>query len=785
MSGLRRILLLVFMTAAILMTGCPARFIPGRTVVSEVNFRGTQNVDSGDVRSRIATRETPLWPANRPRLLRWWRWWWVDPQYLDQAALTRDQARVQRFYQARGYYDTHVSPPRVTDLGNNRARVEIDVNEGPPTLVEDLRLRGCEPGDADRLPERICESVREGLTTVRGRLFDEDHFRFDRSLIFDSLREAGYATPTVIPHAAVDPVSHRAWVEYTARSGPRSRFGMVRLQLSPSTDEYTGDHLPNGLPVSVIRSALNINPGDRYSRRALVDGQQALFELGVFGIARIEEVPRPGGVVDLNLTLSTARLWRARVGGGFEYDSLRSNVHATLSYEHRNLLGEFRRLRAELRPLVYLVNLGNVFSGNDDPSAEFKLVGGASAVVEVARPELFRRTLGLLSAQVEWAPDPIIPAVAFRRLLRFTAGIERAFTRRLHGAFYLRFTDLQYCPTEFGDACGALADGSLGTDPLYSNLYYDQRYIHLEQSITFDSRDDRARPTRGWFLSAGLMESVRIPYVSDFTFVRAQAEARTYVSPVRGIVFAARAMVGGTVGDSYEVNGRRFWPLPTDMRFYSGGSQSNRGYPFGRVGVLGTIPLDPDGSDGPLRATANAAGDPSRTTAFGGTGIFEASVEARWQPGNFGLVAFLDMSNVIGLDPQPYVNPQGAQEAMTCTPTATNAVPDAEGCAAAGTRLNLPAPRAFNLDTVASLFGDLHPSVGIGLRYLTPIGPIRADFAVRLNDLDCTRFDRDIGAQNRIAPSHYARYYVVTTPRCDFFGADIPLAVQLSLGEAF
>jgi outer membrane protein assembly factor BamA len=439
-----------------------------------------------------------------------------------------------------------------------------------------------------------------------------------------------------------------------------------------------------------------------------------------------------------------------------------------------------RRFRAEIRPLAYLVNLGSAFGGNEDPSNAFKFVFGTSAIVELARPELFRRTLGLISAQVEWAPDPLIPNVAFRRLLRITAGLERAFTRRLHGAFYLRFTDLQYCPTEFGDACGALTNGSLETDPLYSNLYYDQRYIHLEQSITYDSRDNRARPARGWFLSAGLAESVRIPGVSDYTFVRAQAEARTYVSPIRSIVFAARAMVGGTVGDSFEADGRRYWPLPTDMRFVSGGSQSNRGYPFGRVGVLGTIPLVPSGN---TVAGPNAAGDPNRTTAFGGTGIFEASVEARWQPGNFGLVAFLDMSNVVGLNAEPYINPQGTQTADVCAPSDVNAVPDARACAT--TRLNLPAPRPFNLDTIAALFSDLHPSVGLGLRYVTPIGPIRLDFAVRLKDLDCSIFNRDVAAQNRAAPSNLARYYVVTSPRCDFFGADIPLAVQFSLGEAF
>ncbi|MDO9022521.1 MAG: BamA/TamA family outer membrane protein [Deltaproteobacteria bacterium] len=756
------------LAAALLVMGCPARFTPGRTIVSEVNLRGVQNVDSDDLRNRIATRETPLWPANRPRILRWWRWWWVDPAYLDSAALTRDQARVRRFYQARGYYDAHVSLPRVTDLGNARARIDIEVAEGEATRVADLRLRGCEPGDPEPLPARICNNIAAGLRTTIGSPFDEERFRFDRSFIFDSLREGGYATPTVIPHAAVDPETRRAWVEYTARSGPRSRFGVVTLRLSPSTAPFTGTHLPNGLPVSVIRSALNIDPNTRYSRRALVDGQQALFDLGVFGIARIEEAPRPGGVVDLNVTLSTARLWRARLGGGLEVDAVRSNIHLLGSYEHRNAFGNFRRFRAELRPLLYLVNPSSLFS-----SAQTNWVWGLSSIIELARPELFRRTLGLVSAQVEWAPEPLVPSVAFRRLLRVSAGLERSFTRRIHGAAYLRFTDLQYCPTELGDSCAALTNGTLQTDPLYSGLYYDQRYLHLEQNLTYDSRDDRARPTRGWFITGGLMESVRIPAISNFTFVRAQAEARTYLSPIRNFVFAFRAMLGGTIGDSYELNGQRYWPLPTDLRFVSGGSQSNRGYPFGRVGALGTVPLT---------QARGAAGDPLRTTALGGTAIVEGSFETRWQPGAFGMVAFLDVSNVIGIDPQPFVNPQGTQ-APGCQPTATNAVPDGRGCV--GQPSNLPPPRSFNLDAVGALFSNLHPSVGIGFRYLTPIGPLRADFAVRLNDLGCSRFDSDVAAQNAAAPSGFARYYVVTSPRCDFFGADIPLAIQLSLGEAY
>ncbi len=746
-------------------------------MVSELNLRGVQNVDEDALRSRVATRETTLWPSNRARFLRWWRWWWVDPEYLDPAALTRDQARVQRFYQARGYYDANVSQPQVTDLGQSRARIEINVTEGMPTLVADLRLRGCESEDSDPLPTRMCNSIRAGLLTTPGSLFDEDRFHYDRAFIFDSLREGGYATPTVIPHAAVDPTTRRAWVEYTARTGPPSRFGIVTLRLSPNTTAFTEPRLPNGLPVSVIRSALNIDRGDRYSRRALVDGQAALFDLGVFGIARIEEAPRPGGDVDLNVILSTARLWRFRLGGGLEYDNVRPNIHGLVAYEHRNLLGGFWRFRAEGRGLLYLLNLGSVFGGgNAQDQAPFRPVLGGSALVELARPELFRRTLGLASVHLEFAPDPLIPTIAFRRATRFTVGLEHAFSRRLHGAFYARFTDLGFSPNPNNPDATFHTNGDiLQNDPIYSELYFDQRYLHLEQALSYDSRDDRAHPTRGVFLSANLIESVRVPGVSDYTFVRASAEARTYVSPVRSIVFAFRAMLGGTIGESFESNGRRYWPLPSDLRFVSGGSQSNRGYPYGRVGVLGTVPVSPTPGTGVLA---------ERTTALGGTGIFEASVEARWQPRAFGVVAFLDVSNVIGIDPEPFVNPQGIQ-APGCQPTSTNAIPDGVGCAIDRRNRSLPPPRSFNLDTVRALFSDLHPSVGVGLRYLTPIGPLRADFAVRLSDLDCSRNSADVAAQNRATPSGWASYYIVTQPRCDFFSAAIPLAIQLSLGEAY
>ena len=763
--------------ASLLTVGCPARIQRERSIVWDLTLRGVRQVDEGALRTRLVTRETPRWPLQRPTWMRWWRWWWVEPDYLDAAALTRDQARIQRFYASRGFFDAHASLPRVAPERNG-VRIDIDVDEGAPTRVTDLRLRGCEGGDAAPLPEAVCAAVRPALTTLPGTVFDEDHLRFDRSLVFDALREAGFASPTVIPHAAVDPELHQAWVEFSAVPGPASRFGDIRILLSPDRTPFTGDRLPNGLPVSVIRSALGVRTGQRYSRSALALAQQALFDLGVFGIARIEESPRPGGIVDLDITLSTARLWRLRLGGGLEYDPVRANAHLSASFEHRNAFRNFTRFRIEGQLPFYFVNLGSLFDGNNADASNFHVVYGGSATVSLARPELFTHTEGRVSLQVERVPDPLIPTIASRQAARVSFGVNRTFARRWHLDLRARFTDLQYSPSTVGEASAVLTNTQiLQGDPIYRDLFYDQRYAHLEQSISYDSRDDRVRPTRGMYFSATFMEGLRIPYVSDYSFLRGSVEVRGYASPTRRIVLAGRAMVGTTIGEPTRTADHAYWAVPSDLRFVSGGAQSNRGYPYGQVGLLGSVPLSP---------TLGTVAAADRVTALGGTSIFEASIEARWQPGAMGFVAFLDLSNVVGIDATPYVSPRGAPGAG-CNPTATNAVPDGMACAMNATPHPLPVPSQLSVDTFTALFDprQWHPSVGLGFRYLTPVGPVRIDVAVRLNDLDCTRFTNDVTTQNHATSSGWASYYLVTAPRCDFLGANFPMALHFSLGEAY
>jgi translocation and assembly module TamA len=106
--------------------------------------------------------------------------------------------------------------------------------------------------------------------------------------------------------------------------------------------------------------------------------------------------------------------------------------------------------------------------------------------------------------------------------------------------------------------------------------------------------------------------------------------------------------------------------LPPDQRFYGGGSGTIRGYRYQSVGPVFTSPPSP----------ASAAGLP-----IGGTGITAASLELRQRIGtNFGFAVFVDGGQV--------------SASLRATPE------------------------------------EMRVGAGAGIRYYTPIGPIRLDIAV-------------------------------------------------------
>ncbi len=157
-------------------------------------------------------------------------------------------------------------------------------------------------------------------------------------------------------------------------------------------------------------------------------------------------------------------------------------------------------------------------------------------------------------------------------------------------------------------------------------------------------------------------------------FVTASGTVQGYV-PVRGAVFAWRLRVGagGVYGRSTE--------LPLENRFFLGGGATVRGY---EENALGPRQSDEAGVERPVGGRAMLLGNVELR--------FPLPWLGRW---NFGGAVFADGGNVWSRFP-----------------------------AVRARDFRLRAPR----DEVT--LGDVRYSVGLGLRYRTPVGPIRIDWAV-------------------------------------------------------
>ncbi len=192
----------------------------------------------------------------------------------------------------------------------------------------------------------------------------------------------------------------------------------------------------------------------------------------------------------------------------------------------------------------------------------------------------------------------------------------------------------------------------------------------LSGSIIRDHRDDPVDPRKGYYFSADVGIAEHV-LGSQRNFVRLLARHSSYYKLGRHFVLARNTEFGEIFPFSYTGNGDAI-PLPE--RFFAGGDTSNRGFPEEQSG-----PRDPD-------------------TGFpvGGAALLFNQTELRFPliGENIGAVLFHDMGNTYDSlkDISFRVKQHGLQD-----------------------------------------FNYMVHAVGFGIRYRTPVGPLRVDLAYSIN----------------------------------------------------
>ena len=667
-----------------------------------------------------------------------------------QALVSADIGALEGVYRNNGFADVKVTPeasaPDSTIVAaegqqaiakNRTAQLNViyRVNEGQQTRVSAVKVEGNEHVEAAKLTVL--------MNTAPGQLLSPQNLAGDRDALVSEYLNRGFEQVAVemtqLPETAD---ANKVDVVFHISEGPQVFVRNVLL---------TGLHYTR--PATVER-AITLHSGDALNQTALLDTQRNLYDLSLFNEvnAAIENPNGDDTRKTVLLQAIEARRWALTYGIGFE---------AQTGTPQNNCAGANTR--------------GVACNPNGTPGVSPRVIAA------VTRNNLFGReqsaslqgTYGLLEQRIDLLFQ--IPHLQGHRnfSITFNGGYANSkdvttyVASRLQGGF--RFTQSFQTPGaklskantfiyEYDFRRVKVAFDSLQVFPAeIPELSAAVRVAGPGFTWIRDTRDSTLDAHRGTYTSFQDFLSKK-PIGAEVEFNRLDVSNSSYWGFDKNRFVLARNTRYGQVR-AFGVGASRLIPLPE--RLYAGGPTSLRGFSF------------------------NAAGprDPETGFPIGGAGALINSTELRlppptlpWLGNSVSFVLFHDMGNV-------FTNAGDAWAAITHLHQ-----PDRDTCKVLSTAdfstnpPTAPSPPPGSPVTSTGRQGNCRfdyftHAPGLGVRYHTPIGPIRLDFSYNLNPpIYPVNIDYSIGYSTANPQGPYSSPHVGEAPHFNFF---------FSLGQTF
>ncbi len=585
--------------------------------VRKVRFQGNNQFSAGVLRQAIASKPRPFFPP------------WKRGETYNQPTLEEDLKRLQKYYFDRGFLNTRATIASVQDdPEKNTVEITIAIEEGPPTLVTQVRIVGHVPPELS--PE---DRLMKDLALQAGERITKANFGRSQAQLILLMQDKGYARARVVPRTEVDFETHEAEVTFALYPGELTTFGDITI---------SGQDL---VRKRAIERQLRIQPNqnDIYSADKLKRTEDAIFNMGMFRSVTQFSTNFEAENEPLNIEIKVQERKPRTIEAQAGFSTV-EGPRFRLAWTHWNLFRGGEQLTLEGK--------GSFISQEAKASLRFPYFlaqrTSFTQTLSARNDHLLTDTLGIIDPQ----PDFDLFSI----------------------------TSISRIDRELGDYLTA----SVGLDMSYNDFYSvnadtdtaestkDNLLLIQFAEITYNTSDDFLNPTKG-FLLRGRFDHSTTGLLSDINFAKFELEGRHYLPIWWRMIFATRLVLGSIqpygVTDTAEI--------PRNVRFFSGGPGSVRGFRLNRLG-----PLDSD--DDPV----------------GGNSLIEGSAELRFPiVGQLWGAMFLDFGNVF------------------------------------------PEPFTYRLS-------DLRYAVGPGIRYMTPIGPIRLDIGFivdpRSNE-DSARLEFSIG----------------------------------------
>lgn len=544
------------------------------SVVARVEITGNSAFKSEEIRRAIATEPSRCKSLLAAPLCALGFDAFRDQRAFDPDEVQLDVARIKLFYWRRGYREAQVDAQ--VRRRDHDAGVTFEIREGEPVRVRGFGIAGL--GGI----VRDTAGLRRRLSLRVGEPFSVVAVEASRNQIEQLLRNRGYAHAQVLLDALIpreDPRS--ADVVFQVEPGPLSRIGQIRVVGGEEVEPR------------VVRRLLTFRQGELYRENEIYQSQRRLYAVELFQYADVvPQLERKDSIVDVTVRVSEARVRAVREGVGV---STSDCVQVEAAWAHRNFLGGARRLEVSSGLSNLLTpSLAGRFPCSQagdtlNRSSPFNKMNWI-ARVGFQEPWFFssrnslrlgvfaqRQSLPLIYARVTYGGD-----VALERQIGSRTPLVLAY-RTERDSLDAGSASVFFC-ANFGFCL-----------PQDLRELAQPRWLSwISIGITRDRTDAIFNPTRGYVARVEVEHASRFTH-SDYAYSRAWADVSAFKS-VGGSVLAFRARPGwvGPIGRGIEFDGLEAPAPGPDVvhplkRFYAGGANTVRGFGQNLLGPLALL----------------------------------------------------------------------------------------------------------------------------------------------------------------------------------------------------
>lgn len=621
--------------------------------------------------------------------------------FFDETTLENDLISIRNFYQINGHHEVQVGYRFYPSKNSRENILDFIINEGPRYRIKEVSYNGL-----NNLNDEVKEKIKENEIIRIGTYFNETFIINALNSLTSFLKnngyfEAQYSTPII----HIDTLTKSDRIEVNFKLGNRYRIGHIDFIDSSNNQPL--------IAVDMKNKQLAFEPGSWYNYQKIEQTKDNFISLGLFEIVAVDTTSRfhPQTDSTLNFVVFLSYRKQQEYGVGFSLNQTRMdnlvNFGLEANYRHRNIFNAAQEFSPFIN--IYAKDIFSTIStGNFELETQigFKFTQPLLWTIDNSRISLlssFSYSLRSLNNffNISTFNFPLSFSIRFPRVTYFNRGS-------------IDFQFLRENPINFDEALSeAISSAKSDQDLnnilqaflLYQDLadYLKEKTYHLLTSniigfsVTGDTRNNPFSPTNGYFTYIGLDGWNPLFFPKEVSglarYLRFQFTHFQFLKLTPTTTLALKGRFGGIQllekGNSY---------VPIDRQFFCGGSNSVRAWPSRQL-RYSNITNDSIDNQNAFLFLQNFIGN--------GT-LIEGSIEFRF-----------------GFPKPPGLNPFLQNLAQNIKTT-----------------LFLDFGNAFhwflsNEDIEVKpidYITKLAVGAGIGLRYETPIGPLRADFAVPVYD---------------------------------------------------